>query len=131
MEGNLKQQARRCRLALFLALALGLCLNITADFRGRGSVAFAVATVPFDAFQFNFDARHSGSNTSETTITPANAGSLRRLYQVRLPAVADGAGGLRSSGCHSHGPARRFTECRERRSRIFLRSQSSAREQAA
>jgi len=61
MEGNLKQQARRCGLALVLALALGLCLNITGDFRGHGSVAFAVATVPFDAFQFNFDARHAAA----------------------------------------------------------------------
>jgi outer membrane protein assembly factor BamB len=44
-----------------------------------------------DWLQFNFDAQHSGNNTRETIITPGNVGSLHQLFQVSLPAVADGA----------------------------------------
>jgi outer membrane protein assembly factor BamB len=41
--------------------------------------------------QFNGDARHLGVNRAESIVGPANVGSLARLYQVELPAVADGA----------------------------------------
>src|SRR5437016_1891069 len=94
MKRKIKLQVRRWGMALLLAPALGLCLNTTWEVPGNRSVAFAAATAPFDALQFNFDAQHSGSNSRETVITPANAGSLRRLYQVRLPAVADGVPAL-------------------------------------
>jgi hypothetical protein len=37
------------------------------------------------------DARHSGVNTLETTITPQNVANLQKLFQVTLPAKADSA----------------------------------------
>jgi hypothetical protein len=49
------------------------------------------ARPPYDWPQFNFNAQHSGDNTLETTITPGNVGNLRRLFQISLPAIADGA----------------------------------------
>ena len=45
----------------------------------------------YDWFQFNGDASHSGSNTLEKLISPANVSQLQVLFQVALPAVADGA----------------------------------------
>jgi outer membrane protein assembly factor BamB len=45
----------------------------------------------YDWLQFDFDPQHSGNNTLETAITPANVGSLKRLFQFSLPAIADGA----------------------------------------
>ncbi len=44
----------------------------------------------YDWPQFDGNAQHSGNNTMETAITPANVHTLTRLFQVSLPAVADG-----------------------------------------
>jgi hypothetical protein len=49
------------------------------------------AVTSYDWPQFNGDARHSGNNTSETTLSAANVGKLQRLFQVTLPEVADSA----------------------------------------
>ena len=46
---------------------------------------------PYDWFQFDGDASHSGSNTLERTLSPTNVNQLHLLFQVALPAVADGA----------------------------------------
>jgi outer membrane protein assembly factor BamB len=51
----------------------------------------ARAAASYDWPQFNGDARHSGNNTSETILSPANVGQLQQIFQVTLPAVADGA----------------------------------------
>jgi hypothetical protein len=51
----------------------------------------AAATASYDWLQYNGDAAHGGNNTAETTITAQNVGTLQRLFQVTLPAVADGA----------------------------------------
>jgi hypothetical protein len=45
----------------------------------------------YDWPQFNGNARHGGNNTSETTLSTANVAQLKQLFQVTLPAVADGA----------------------------------------
>jgi PQQ-like domain len=47
------------------------------------------AAAPYDWPQFNGDARHSGDNTRETSLSSANVGQLRQLFQVPLPEVAD------------------------------------------
>jgi hypothetical protein len=47
--------------------------------------------VPYDWLQFNGDAAHSGNNTAESVISAQNVGTLQRLFQVALPATADGA----------------------------------------
>src|ERR1700674_2906741 len=65
----------------------------------RGSVAFllaalaGVARLPAqtDWLQFDFDARHSGVNPFEGQITAANVANLGVIFNVSLPAVADGA----------------------------------------
>ncbi len=44
-----------------------------------------------DWLQFNFDAQHSGNNTRETQLSVGNVSSLKLLFQITLPAVADGA----------------------------------------
>jgi hypothetical protein len=41
--------------------------------------------------QFNVDSQHSGSTAVETSLTAGNVVSLTKLFQVSLPAVADGA----------------------------------------
>ncbi len=45
----------------------------------------------YDWLQFNGDPSHSGSNTLEKTLSPTNVSQLHLLFQVALPAVADGA----------------------------------------
>jgi outer membrane protein assembly factor BamB len=46
---------------------------------------------PYDWLQFNGDASHSGSNIFENRISIHNVGQLRKLFQVTLPGIADGA----------------------------------------
>jgi hypothetical protein len=45
----------------------------------------------YDWTQFNGDPQHSGNNTLETSISASNVASLTQLFQVTLPAIADGA----------------------------------------
>jgi hypothetical protein len=45
----------------------------------------------YDWLQFNGDPSHSGSNTLESLLSPATVSGLKLLFQVPLPAVADGA----------------------------------------
>ncbi len=45
----------------------------------------------YNWLQYNGDPAHSGSNTFETIISAANVAGLVKLYQVTLPAIADGA----------------------------------------
>jgi outer membrane protein assembly factor BamB len=61
--------------------------NLTSDVVAPGDPS----TAGYDWLQFNFDAQHSGNNTRETHISSANVRSLGRLFQVSLPAIADGA----------------------------------------
>ncbi len=49
------------------------------------------AGTPYDWVQFNGDAQHSGNNTQEKMVTPANVGHLQRLYGAALSSPADGA----------------------------------------
>src|SRR5437762_10795434 len=44
----------------------------------------------YDWLQFNGDPQHSGNNTAETLITPANVASLQLLFRVPLSAISDG-----------------------------------------
>jgi hypothetical protein len=45
----------------------------------------------YDWLQFDGDSSHSGNNTLERIISPANVSQLHLLFQVTLPAVVDGA----------------------------------------
>ncbi len=53
------------------------------------------ASEKYNWLQFDFDAQHSGNNTREALISPANVNRLHRLFQVKLQGtylpVADGA----------------------------------------
>jgi hypothetical protein len=45
----------------------------------------------YDWLQFGGDPQHSGRNTAETILTPANVGTLALKYQVPLAGLVDGA----------------------------------------
>lgn len=45
----------------------------------------------YDWMQFNGDPEHSGNNTLETTITPANISGLQKRFQISLPNMIPGA----------------------------------------
>lgn len=45
----------------------------------------------YDWLQFDFDASHSGNDTLETRLSPANVATLGQLFKVSLPDAADGA----------------------------------------
>ena len=64
--------ARRYALAALLLLASG-------------------AAAAYDWLQFGGDPQHSGRNTAESILTPANVGTLALSYQVTLPGSVDGA----------------------------------------
>ena len=60
----------------------------------------------YNWLQYNGDSAHSGSNPYESQISPGNVALLLKLFQVTLPAVADGAPAYLSSvqtpsGIHS------------------------------
>ncbi|HVU53299.1 MAG TPA: PQQ-binding-like beta-propeller repeat protein [Polyangia bacterium] len=76
-----RRRPRRSWAALLGALAL---VALLAPARAR-------AAAPYDWPQFDGDARHSGNNTRETSLSAANVAQLQQLFQVTLPAVADGA----------------------------------------
>jgi outer membrane protein assembly factor BamB len=65
-----------------LAGPIALLAFAASDARGATS---------YDWPQFNGNARHSGNDTGETTLSTANVAQLKQLFQVTLPAVADGA----------------------------------------
>jgi outer membrane protein assembly factor BamB len=87
-----RRRVLRVGLVLSLVTLVGLCIGPRGGQRLPMLGAFAgPLAAPYDWVQFNFDAGHSGNNTRETTISPANVAGLRLLYQIRLPGVADGA----------------------------------------
>ncbi len=45
----------------------------------------------YDWLQFGFDPQHSANNPSEATISSFNVNQLQQIFQISLPAVADGA----------------------------------------
>jgi len=54
------------------------------------ALSVAAESVPaYDWLQFGGDPQHSGNNTAETALTPANVSALVQKYQVTLPATAD------------------------------------------
>ena len=53
--------------------------------------------------QFGFDPQHSGNNPLETTLTISNVNSLKRMIQMTLPGIADGAPVFLSSVTTSTG----------------------------
>ena len=55
------------------------------------ALAVAVPASAADWLQFGFDARHSGVNPDETTISAANVAQLKLLYSATLPGKAEGA----------------------------------------
>lgn len=71
------------------AEAAGAAVAAPPEENRAGAASGALAT--YDWLQFGFDQQHSGDNTLETKITPANAAQLRKLFQVALPSPADGA----------------------------------------
>ncbi len=90
--------------ATLLALAMLAISTLTLNSAGANTAAPVVplshtvylpllmrSEPGYDWLQFNGDARHSGSNTRENIISPANVNKLGVLFQVSLPNVADGA----------------------------------------
>ena len=74
---------RRTHISLrALAGPIALLAFAASDARGAAS---------YDWPQFDGNARHSGDDTGETTLSTANVAQLKQLFQVTLPAVADGA----------------------------------------
>src|SRR5262249_38183153 len=89
MDFRVRRGRLRVEMALAWIMAAGLFFACWTS--GRATVLAAQTAASYDWPQFNFDAQHSGNNTRETAIASSSAGSLHRLFQVGLPAVADGA----------------------------------------
>jgi len=56
-----------------------------------GDGGAAALPSPYDWLQFNGGPAHTGSDTSETTLSAGNVANLVQLFQVTLPAAADNA----------------------------------------
>jgi outer membrane protein assembly factor BamB len=92
MKLKIRQEAWLRKLAFSLVIVVSLCSGCSsyAGLPVLTTAAGATAT-PYDWPQFNFNAQHTGNNTQETSIGSGNVKDLKRLFQVSLPAVADGA----------------------------------------
>jgi hypothetical protein len=92
MNLKIRQEAWLRKLAFSLVIVVSLCSGCSS-YTGLPALTDAAGTtaVPYDWLQFNFNAQHSGNNIQETVIAPGNVNNLQRLFQVSLPAVADGA----------------------------------------
>ncbi len=82
--------------ASLLAVRIGTASSVSsaAPAAGPAPALAAIPTnnaTPYDWLQFDGDPQHSGNNTLENTISPQNVGGLAQLFQVTLPAIADGA----------------------------------------
>ncbi|HYL05200.1 MAG TPA: PQQ-binding-like beta-propeller repeat protein, partial [Thermoanaerobaculia bacterium] len=88
------------RPAAFAAAALALLVILGGA--GRAGAAGTPAAL-WGWPQFGFDARHRGVNDRETTLYRGNVGTLHLLYQVTLPAIADGAPALLPGAATAHG----------------------------
>ena len=98
---NLAVRGRSFSLVLFLGVGLGLTFTLGNRSRlatqrepSEGPTPAAAAQTqadPYDWLQMNGDPQHSGNNTLETVLGPSNVASLQFLFQVSLPAAADGA----------------------------------------
>jgi hypothetical protein len=75
---------RAARAVSRAALVGAIALRALAPSEARAATAY-------DWPQFNGDARHSGYNQRETILSASNVASLKQLFQVTLPAVADSA----------------------------------------
>ena len=62
-----------------------------APIQDTSAFACSSSAVAYDWRQFDFDARHSGNNTLESIVAASNVASLKTLFAVQLPEVADGA----------------------------------------
>ncbi|HEX4457175.1 MAG TPA: PQQ-binding-like beta-propeller repeat protein, partial [Polyangia bacterium] len=51
----------------------------------------ATAGGPYDWLQFGGSPQHASANTLETTLTAANVGTLKQLFQTTVPSYVDGA----------------------------------------
>lgn len=63
----------------------------SSDQVGHAQPAYGLPSTLYDWLQFGFDPQHSGNNTRETKITAGNVSQLKKLFQVTLPSIADGA----------------------------------------
>src|SRR5438105_2369704 len=75
------------RITLFIAICSGLAVLFG---HGRPLLAQS-APAPYDWLQMNGNPQHSGNNTQEAVLGPANVASLQLFFQATLPADADGA----------------------------------------
>ncbi len=77
----------RIMLAALVALAaLAGCAQTPPPISNPG---LSPSPASHDWTQFGYDAARSGDNTAETTLTTTTVGGLTKLWQVRLPGVAD------------------------------------------
>ncbi len=93
----MRARAGRYLIPVAFLIALGTFSPAILGFRSphaleeHPAAADAAAAAPYDWLQMNGDPQHSGNNTQETVLGPSNVASLQFLYQVSLPAAADGA----------------------------------------
>lgn len=80
-------------LVLGLGAAVGLVSISPFGRAAAHAAAVSIGTGPstFAWPEFGFDPQHSGLNTQETALSPGNVAGLHRLFQITLPAAADGA----------------------------------------
>ena len=82
---------RRVQLLVILLALVSTAQVVRPRLRRPRARVIGFSAVPHDWSQFNYDARHSGSNADETSIGAGNVASLQMIFQRQLPAVADGA----------------------------------------
>ncbi len=93
---------RNSKLLLLVYLLLSVPLYLLAvsvvpisasDPMPNRSVAFSPQrpTLLSDWLQFGFDPQHSANNPIEATVASFNVSQLQQIFQISLPAVADGA----------------------------------------
>ncbi len=74
----------------FLTLTILATVALMSGVLPEGRTQVQVAS-SYDWPQFNFDAKKSGFNPQERTLTLENVRNLSMLFQVKLSAIADGA----------------------------------------
>ncbi len=86
----MRRNAITMGISRFVLLALCSALFTATTFvSSHTNVQAAASLVPWPAFDGG--GQRTGVNSAETTISAANVGSLKRLWQQTLPATVDGA----------------------------------------
>jgi outer membrane protein assembly factor BamB len=93
-----RERKEKMKKILFGLITIALALSLSTPLPGSAAAGSYV-----DWLQFNNNPAHTGFNSQETVVNSGNVHLLNLMFQVTLPAIADGAPAFLSNVSTPHG----------------------------